>query len=159
MHSIAYGTHVPFKPKMAQNSFQPFSADNNFVPLSACTLSTKYDRVLDPCAFCFVAPWSGGLVFNSDARFTNVMADMAEKLRAAIGEKEDQSSGKEIILGPLPGPPLDLKLRTLQSIVIAISAHLQRPPGGLEWSRPLMVARRCAVLQPPSYTTNLQKYV
>ena len=45
--------------------------------------------------FCFVAPWSGGLVFNGDTRFTNVMANMAEKLMAAIGEKEDQSSGKE----------------------------------------------------------------
>lgn len=39
------------------------------------------------------------------------MADMAEQLMAAIGEKEDQSSGKEIILGPLPGPLLDLNLR------------------------------------------------
>ena len=82
-----------------------------------------------PCAFCFVAPWSGGLVFNGDARFTNVMADMAEKLMAAIGEKEDQCSGKEIILGPLPGPLLDLNLRTLQSIVIAICKDLQ-----VDWS-------------------------
>ena len=83
-----------------------------------------------PCAFVFVAPWSGGLVFNDDARFTNVMADMPEKFMAAIGEKEDQSSGKEIILGPLPGPLLDLNMWTLQSIVIAIRKDLQ-----VDWSR------------------------
>ena len=49
---------------------------------------------------------------------------------AAIGEKEDQSNGKEIILGPLPGPLLDLNLWTLQSIVIAIYKDLQ-----VDWSR------------------------
>ena len=74
-----------------------------------------------PCAFCYVAPWSGGLVFNGNARFTNVMADMAEQLMAANGEKEDQSSGKEIILG--------LNLRTLQIIVTAICKDLQ-----VDWS-------------------------
>ena len=73
-----------------------------------------------------MAPWSGGLVFNGDARFTNVMADMAEQLMAAIGEKE---SGKEIILGPVPGPLLDLNLRTLQVIVTAICKDLQ-----VDWS-------------------------
>ena len=82
-----------------------------------------------PCASCYVAPWSGGLVFNGDARFTNVMADMAEQLMAAIGEKEDQSSRKEIILGPVPGPLLDLNLRTLQVIVTAICKDLQ-----VDWS-------------------------
>ena len=83
-----------------------------------------------PCAFVFVAPWSGSLVFNDDARFTNVMADTPEKLMAATGEKEDQSSGKEIILGPLPRPLLDLNMRTLQLIVIAICKGLQ-----VDWSR------------------------
>ena len=76
-----------------------------------------------------MAPCSGGLVFNGDAKFTNVMADMAEQLMAAIGEKEDQSSGKEIILGPLPGPLLDLNLWTLQVIVTAICKNLQ-----VDWS-------------------------
>ena len=83
-----------------------------------------------PCAFVFVAPWSGSLVFNDDARFTNVMADTPEKLMAATGEKEDQSSGKEIILGPLPRPLLDLNMQTLQLIVIAICKGLQ-----VDWSR------------------------
>lgn len=79
-----------------------------------------------PCAFCYVAPWSDGLVFNGDKRMTNIITTMAEKLVAAIGEEDDQSSGKEIILRHLPGPLLDLNLRTLQSVVIA------RPPCGME---------------------------
>ena len=57
------------------------------------------------------------------------MAGMAEQLMAAIGEKEDQSSGKEIILGPLPEPLLDLNLRTLQVIVTAICKDLE-----VDWS-------------------------
>lgn len=71
-----------------------------------------------PCAFCYVAPWSSGLVFNGDTRMTNIMTTMAEKLVAAIGEEDNQSSGKEIILGHLPGPLLDLNPQTLQSVVI-----------------------------------------
>ena len=47
---------------------------------------------------------------------------------------------------------LDLNLQTLQLIVIT-------PPGGLEWSQPSMVAKRCAILQPSSYTANLQRYI
>ena len=37
------------------------------------------------CTFCYVAPWSVSLIFIGYARFTNVIADMAEQLIAAIG--------------------------------------------------------------------------
>ena len=64
--------------------------------------SCSYARRLSfACAFCYVALWSGGLVFNGDARMTSVMTAMAETLMAATGEEEGQSSGKEIRTFPV----------------------------------------------------------
>ena len=54
------------------------------------------------CAFWYAVPWSEGLVFNGDARFANVMADMAGSHR-----KERPEQWKRYILRPLP----DLNLR------------------------------------------------
>jgi len=55
------------------------------------------------CAFRYVAPWSGGLMFTGDPRMTNI-TEGAKKLIDALESSEEQSSNTIIHLAPLPCP-------------------------------------------------------
>ena len=90
------------------------------------------------CAFWYAVPWSLGLVFNGDARFIKVKADMAG---SHGGERRPEQWKTDHPFQDFS----DMNLRTLQSILMAIC----KDP---EVNRSGVVAQRCSVLKPPRYS-------
>ena len=71
-----------------------------------------------PCVFCYVAPWSGGLMFTGGPRMMEILTLDAEKLMEALDSsaEQEQSSNTMIVicLPHLPGPLQDLNARTFR---------------------------------------------
>ena len=98
-----------------------------------------------PCVFCYVAPWSGGLMFTGDPRMMEILTLDAEKLMEALDSsaEQEQSSNTMIVicLPHLPGPLQDLNARTFRDRNHKGLKHW------LEWRSSNLVATRYTILQ------------
>ena len=98
--------------------------------------------------FCYVAPWSGGLLFTGDLRMTDIITTDAEKLLQALDSPEEQPCNTTVHLPHLLGPLHNLNARTLQTVVTAITKDLCVDWSGeipTWWSEDIPFCKPCTI--------------
>ena len=86
-----------------------------------------------PAAFCYIAPWSGGVFMTGDKRMTDSFCDQVEEILQSLNSDDGKPQPEHnvgLCLPKLPAPLETLNGRTLQSILIAIAKDLKLSWGG-----------------------------
>ena len=82
-----------------------------------------------PAAFCYIAPWSGGVFMVGDSRITDVYRGSSKNLLQRLAQdnasQPDSQPAKHICLPKLPGPLKELNGPMLKSMVTAIAKDMR----------------------------------
>ena len=80
-----------------------------------------------PAAFCYIAPWSGGVFMVGDSRLTEVYKRDSERLleKLSYDDPQDTEYQKQFLLPKLPALLKMPNGQTLKSIVTAIAKDLR----------------------------------